>query len=113
MRIQSLPQKAVLYPTSDRNIDLSWRFLSTPPGSGTRPFALMGSSIAPVGVILKKEQIKPLFLSFHCKVTAGKDLCGRRQTRAAALRGSDTPYKAAGLELSRFQWLTACNSTES
>lgn len=44
MRIQ-FPQRAVLYPASDRrNVDLSWSFLSVPPGSGTQPSALRKST---------------------------------------------------------------------
>lgn len=91
MRIQS-PQRAVLYPTSDRwNVDLSWQFLSTPPSSGTRLSALMGCPIAPVGVILKKEQLKPLFLSFRCKVAAGKDVRGRSKPEQQPC-GALTPH---------------------
>lgn len=72
MRIQFL-KRAFLYPASDRwNVDLSWSFLSVPPGSGTQPSALLGSPIAPVGVILKKQQIKSLFLSFALKLLLEK-----------------------------------------
>lgn len=72
MRIQ-FPQRAVLYPASDRrNVDLSWSFLSVPPGSGTQPSALVGSPIAPVGVMLKKQQIKSLFLSLAVKLLLEK-----------------------------------------
>lgn len=63
---------------------------------------------------LLTDKVFVLVLCF--KVAVGKDVLGRKRTRAAALRGLNTPYKAAGLgrqDLSRFHWLTACNSTES
>ncbi len=44
---------------------------------------------------LLTDKVFVLVLCF--KAAVGKDVLGRKRTRAAALRGLDTPYKAAGL----------------